>query len=170
MKLISQKYKLLNKELHDTNKTYGKGGAKHLKAVKKIRESYNCDTVLDYGCGKATLSEKARFAVNNYDPCIVKYSARPDPADLVVCTDVLEHVEIDLIGNVIADIHRLAVKVTYFVIALRYDKSKTMPDGSNPHKIVQPASDWIELIGDYFVIENMDELKEYELKLVAVPK
>jgi 2-polyprenyl-3-methyl-5-hydroxy-6-metoxy-1,4-benzoquinol methylase len=159
MKLISDEYRKLNKELHLSPKKYGQRGHRHLGVVKSLRKKYKCKTVLDYGCGQGDLSRKAWFAVQNYDPAVDEYSQLPAPADLVVCTDVLEHIEPELLDNVLSHLQELAVKVGYFVIATRYDTSKTLPDGSNPHKIVRKAEWWQKKLSEYFESDLKHETK-----------
>ena len=57
------------------------------------------------------------FDVRNYDPCIPEYATPPSPAELVVCTDVLEHIEPDKLDAVLNDIIRLSSKGAFLVAA-----------------------------------------------------
>src|SRR5690554_4154605 len=109
-----------------------------------------CQFILDYGCGKDWLSEY--IDCQNYDPCIPEYDITPVPADLVVCTDVLEHVEPELLGNVLSHLQGLVKKVGYFTIATRPDQSKTLPDGSNPHRIIESQEWWARRLRNYFTL------------------
>lgn len=166
MKLISEKYRNQNHLLHESPTKYGQRGHRHLNIVSKLRSAYECSSVLDYGCGKGDLSNHADFDVQNYDPAIHEYSDLPGQADLVVCTDVLEHIEPEFLENVLAHLAFLTQKVAYIVIATRYDRSKTLPDGSNPHKIVESADWWREKI-PFDVVE--EEIKEGEVYFTCVP-
>ena len=75
----------------------------------KIVKDNDCKTLLDYGCGKAIPYDKERCrevdlrnpiqelcsleSFDLYDPAYEKYAILPDKKyDVVVCTDVLEHV------------------------------------------------------------------------------
>jgi 2-polyprenyl-3-methyl-5-hydroxy-6-metoxy-1,4-benzoquinol methylase len=164
-KLITETYRQQNAQLHKTHK-YGQRGHRHLEAVTKLRKDYDCSSVLDYGCGQANLSDKAPFTVQNYDPAIDEYSKLPEPADLVVCTDVMEHAEVELLENVLSHLRSLTINVAYFVIATRLDTSKTLPDGSNPHKIVNDAKWWVNKLSHYFYIEDI-EIKKGEVVILC---
>ena len=157
--LITPEYRELNEQLHTDRNDYGVKGDRHLVVVKNVRRDYDCDTVLDYGCGGASLSRRANFPVANFDPCIPEYSDMPDPADLVVCTDVLEHVEPDKLDNVLTHLQYLIQKVGYFVIATRYDKTKILADGSNPHKIVENPHWWKKNLKGHFTIDTFNVKK-----------
>jgi 2-polyprenyl-3-methyl-5-hydroxy-6-metoxy-1,4-benzoquinol methylase len=167
MILITEDYKALNTQLHNTHKRYGVGGKKHYDKVKELFLKYECKDILDYGCGKATLSEK--IACTNYDPCIPKYSQLPKSHDLLVCTDVLEHIEPDLLASVLNHIWSLINKVGYLVIATRFDSSKTLPDGSNPHKIVKAPKWWKNELMRYFTIISIDQVRNSEVIFEVIP-
>ena len=73
--------------------------------------------MLDYGCGKGVLAAKLDFPIWEYDPAISGKDGTPKAADLVICTNVLDTVEDDHLGDVIADLVRCVRKVGYFVMA-----------------------------------------------------
>lgn len=127
-------------EFHEVTPSYGISGAKQCEAVLGFCDKLKTRDVLDYGCGKATLQKGLPFAIQNYDPCMHEYAARPKPAVLVCCTDVLEHVEEDCIDAVIADLRSLTFQVLFVNVATRPAK-KTLPDGRNAH-ILQRSNDW----------------------------
>ena len=78
----------------------------------------------------------------DYDPAIPGKDAPPGPADLVVCTDVLEHVEPEHLDAVLDDLQRLAKKSLFLLIATR-PASKALPDGRNAHLTIEPPKWWI---------------------------
>jgi 2-polyprenyl-3-methyl-5-hydroxy-6-metoxy-1,4-benzoquinol methylase len=141
--LITQEYKELNTKLHDSNKHYGANGHKWATHIEGFAKMVGTQDILDYGCGKSTLAQNLPFDINQYDPAILKHSVAPDPADIVVCTDVLEHIEPELIDNVLADIHRLTKEACFLVIANRPAK-KILEDGRNAHLIQQDEKWWLE--------------------------
>lgn len=148
MKTISPEYAELNRQLHDTCAFYGCNSHRHLKPVCDLMVKHYCNTVLDYGCGKGAFvrSMEERHPdtpCQGYDPGHPDYPGPPKPADMVVCTDVLEHIEPDCIESVLKEIRALSRKAVFLVIALRFDSSKLLPDGTNPHKIVQGLDDWM---------------------------
>ena len=153
MKTITPEYARLNQQLHATREDYGCKSRRHISRVMALRKLYDCQSILDYGCGKGSLVKEiqqtcAGLPVQGYDPGHPDFTAPPEPADLLVCTDVLEHIEPDLVTNVLQDIQRLSRKAAFFVIALREDSSKLLPDGTNPHKVVQDIGDWLSDMSD----------------------
>jgi len=59
---------------------------------------------LDYSCGKETLANALpQFTVHGYDPAIPGLDIHPEPRDLFICTNVLEHVEPEFLDMVIDD-------------------------------------------------------------------
>ncbi len=154
MNMISEQYRKLNEELHQSKLSYGVGGHHHADKVKEISKKYGCKTILDYGCGKATLSKALRWSrldVENYDPAIPEYMEEPDPSDMIVCTDVLEHIEPECLDEVLYHLYSLAKKVIYVSIATRLSK-KTLSDGRNAHLITWNADQWLFALHKYFKI------------------
>jgi hypothetical protein len=130
--------------------------------VVDILNTYEFKSVLDYGCGKGTLAASiGNTIVSEYDPAIEGKDSPPEPADLVVCTDVLEHIEPQLLDNVLKHLASLTNRRLLFNIATKYALSHTLPDGRNPHLIVKPAWWWKFQIEKYFTIERWDIEKHY---------
>lgn len=167
MDLITETYRGLNAELHRRNHRYGIGGSQHWRKIVPLLKVYKIKTILDYGCGKGTLSKVIHCT--NYDPCVPEFNHEPVPHDLVVCTDVLEHIEPELLENVLTHIHSLTLKLGYFSIANRRDKSKNLPDGSNPHRIIESAEWWEERLKPYFTISRIPTTREQELLIKVKP-
>jgi hypothetical protein len=109
----------------------------------------NITTAIDYGCGKARAWKQYDLKllwklheVHLYDPGVAKYAIKPiAPRDLVICTDVMEHVPEHLVDEVLVDICSLANKAVFFNISTR-PASKTLVDGSNAHATVKPIQWW----------------------------
>ena len=154
MQTISEDYRSLNEKLHE-NDSYGVSGQKWAGVVMEMSQAIGTQDVLDYGCGKSTLAQSLPFIIKQYDPAIKKYSDRPRPADIVVCTDVLEHIEPDLIDNVLDDLKDLTKKAGFFVIANRPAK-KTLEDGRNAHLIQEGLEWWLPKLWERFRIINMN--------------
>lgn len=153
--LISDDYAALNRGLHETSAKYGSGGRKWADSVRQLSAALGADaTILDYGCGKASLRnalpEKRVFC---YDPAIPEFSGRPEPADLVVCTDVLEHVEPDCLPAVLADIASLTLKTAFLVVCTK-PSAELLPDGSNAHRIVEGSTWWLKVLSGHFAIRS----------------
>lgn len=148
---ISRSYTQLNEKLHAEKKTYGTSSAKWLNVMRALIKQTNAASALDYGCGKALLSEglAQEISFQNFDPAIPKYSARPKPADIVACTDVLEHVEPHLLKAVLKDLESLSQKTLFAVISTR-PAAKFLADGRNAHLIQEPANWWEEKLKSHF--------------------
>lgn len=149
--LITDSYRDLNAELHEGVK-YGTGSYRWDQMVLSLRDEVMARTVLDYGCGKGNLRkalEKPDW-ITEYDPAVKGKDAPPkDRADLVVCTDVLEHIEPDLLDNVLNHIKSLTRKLVFVVIATR-ESSQSLSDGRNAHLIIEDADWWKAKIADFF--------------------
>lgn len=175
--LISDEYRKLNAELHESNTRYGAGGSKHTETVKQLIKTLitpenQIPSVLDYGAGKQFLAKSLSFPIWSYDPAIPEISETPKPADLVICTDVLEHIEPDKLHAVLQDLKRCVKQVGYFVISTRQAK-KTYANGKNTHLLVKDKYWWESKLSKYFLIpeKGVTEKKEVnELHIVVVPK
>lgn len=150
--MISDEYRRLNEELHRESVEYGSGsGQKYAGFILEAMRRTGSSTVLDYGCGKGTLRKALGPMVSNYDPAVPEWSESPSQADLVVCTDVLEHVEPEHLDDVLGDIRRLARKAAFLVISCR-KATKTLPDGRNAHLTVEKPSWWLERVSMNFKV------------------
>lgn len=157
--LISESYRDLNKQLHESNASYGTSGHRYVGIVRQLVEIYQTRDVLDYGCGKRTLESSLGFPICNYDPCISGLDAIPESHDIVACTDVLEHIEPENLSDVLSDIRRCARKAAFLLVATR-PAIKFLADGRNAHLIQQPYEWWrpeIERAG--FSIKQYQPLK-----------
>lgn len=155
LQTITKSYAELNRQLHDSNDEYGSGSWRHAQKVLDLRENTDSETVLDYGAGKGMLKKALGDPewMREYDPAIPGKDAKPELADLVVCTDVLEHIEPDLLDNVLTHIARLTAKAALLIIATRPAK-KNLPDGTNAHKIIENAAWWrARLEEKFFIVE-----------------
>lgn len=154
--LISQGYRELNKKLHEDRLDYGTSGKKYAEDVLGL--VLDGDSILDYGCGKQTLAEALPMAITGYDPCIPGLEKTPEPHDLVVCTDVMEHIEPDLLDNVLDDLQRVTKKTLYCLVATR-PAVKTLADGRNAHLIVEPMEWWLPKFKARFKVVSTSEGK-----------
>lgn len=152
--LISKDYVEQNKQLHLMNLAYGVGAGRHAETVLKLAESIKTHSILDYGCGKGYLAKKIDFPIWEYDPAIEGKSAAPRPADLVVCLDVLEHIEPDKLKYVLKDLARCTAKLGYFVINMG-PAMKTLPDGRNTHLIQENEAWWKTALSNVFAVAKV---------------
>jgi len=148
--LISAVMLQQNAALHQAPEGFGGSGWRHGATVIAFAKELGAKEVLDYGCGECTLRRElghqgSRLRVREYDPAIPKYARLPHPADLVVCTDVLEHVEPDKLETVMNHLALLTHKGLYLAIATR-KANKLLPDGRNAHLIIEDTPWWEERV------------------------
>jgi len=166
---ISDEYRGLNQNLHEADKTYGTSGKNWTRQILELSNTIETKDILDYGCGKSTLAHNIPFLINQYDPAIPKYSERPRPADLVVCTDVLEHIEPELIDEVLKDLSDLTRKVGFFVVATR-PAAKTLADGRNAHLIQKPVEWWVPKLCEHFTLSMVQNHGNEEFLIIVEAK
>jgi hypothetical protein len=73
---------------------------------------------------------------------------------MVVCTDVLEHIEPERLVVVLADLQRCVRQVGYFVVHTG-PAMKTLPDGRNTHLIQQDPQWWRTQLQRFFKVGLM---------------
>lgn len=154
--LISEEYLAQQKWLHDQPRGYGGGGWKFSSAALEILKDFpHLETVLDYGSGQGSFAkammDRAGIHVSQYDPAIPDHAALPEPADLVVSTDVLEHIEPDCLDAVLAHMASVTRFYLFAVIALE-PANKTLPDGRNAHLILESPQWWMHKLERHFEI------------------
>lgn len=143
--LASGFYREQLQEMHATHKWGGDGG-KHAQAVRDFIAEIGANSILDYGCGREKLAKALPdWRVHGYDPGIRGKDKNPKPVDLVVCTDVLEHVEPGKLPAVLDHIFRLARIGAYFVVATRPAKM-VLPNGKNAHLLVETPEFWVKTL------------------------
>jgi len=71
-------------------------------------------TVLDYGCGNGiaghALACNRQIDVRLYDPFVKQYSSMPESAEVVICWNVLNNVEVKFLPMVVGNLTELAAK------------------------------------------------------------
>lgn len=150
-KCFTEEYISLNAKLHLQNRRFGYNAAKRKSTIKELVERYEAESVLDYGSGKGSLREVMGEIVRNYDPAIPEFSTLPEPADLVACLDVMEHIEPPFVNNVLDHIKALTLKAAYFIIVFHESKD-ILPDGTNAHVCIEGKRFWDEKLKERFQI------------------
>lgn len=169
--LITPQYLELQREMHARG-NYGISSGKWAKPVSVLADQIGTRDVLDYGCGQGhlarALSVYTSLIVHEFDPAIEGKDKAPEPADLVVSSDVLEHIEPSCLEDVLDHIASLGKKAVFLVVATR-PAVKILPDGRNAHIIVQPAWWWMQRFAERWRGANFAG-NEGEFHFVGVPK
>jgi hypothetical protein len=163
---ISPEYLEQNRQLHEAG-TYGISGGRWAEPVRQLCEQLGTRDILDYGCGQRMLEKSLGFAIRNYDPCIPGLDSPPQPADIVVCADVLEHIEPECLDAVLDDLQRLTRHAGFLLIATR-PAAKSLPDGRNAHLIQQPPEWWLPKLEQRFRIGQVNAFRG-EFALIVRP-
>ena len=143
--MIGESYKKQLNAMHSQG-LFNNGLAAY-KIVRRFLARVHPDSILDYGCGHGALIEVIRqrhpsITVSGYDPGNPMFDIVPvTPSDVVLSTDVLEHVEPEYIDATLSGISVLIRKYGFFRIAC-YPARKFLPDGRNAHLIVEHPDWW----------------------------
>lgn len=163
---MSPDYQSLLRQQHIAQPNWGTHGHKWAKHVEAIHQAIG-GTILDYGCGKGTLGEACRYPLNEYDPGIPGKETA-EPSDLVVCCDVLEHVEDDYVETVLAHIAEVTLQMAFIVIHCG-PANAVLPDGRNAHLIQQPGDWWLMAVQPHFKIKEFRDMG-HEVVLTGLPR
>ena len=168
--LVSSEYKELLKHEHSTTK-WGVMAGVMIKQLEEFLSRNNATEVLDYGAGSSSFKKALTLkdvSVYEYDPGVPGIDITPEPRDYAICIDVLEHVEPELLDDVLKDLARVTKKKAYFTIAM-YPAKRLLKDGRNAHLILEDTAWWISKLSRFFSITEFSE-KNKQLDVEVVPK
>lgn len=144
--LITEQHRQRQAQLH-RDPRYGAGsGAARL--VAQVIQQVGTTELLDYGAGKGGLGQTLKsllaqpLQVRHYEPARPEWAAAPQPAAFVACIEVLEHVEPELLDNVLDDLQRVTVNQGFFSIQTATAPGTPAPAGAEP-TILQPSRWWL---------------------------
>lgn len=172
--LISDAYREQQKHLHATTE-YGVASAQYAPQVARLIETHKVDTLLDYGAGSRltlikTIGEnrlcQRKFQYIPYEPAVAEYADTPEPAEMVVCLDVLEHIEPECLDEVLDDLKRVTLRLGFFSISCQPAK-KILLDGRNAHLIQEPPQWWLPRITDRFCLQTFQKTSDGFVVLVS---
>lgn len=154
----------MQQELHE-NPNYGIASVQYAALVVEVLGMTGATELLDYGAGKGRLGDalseqlKRPLIIHHYDPAIPQWSAPPAPCGFVACIDVLEHIEPDLLDNVLDDLKRVILKFGVFTVHTG-PAAKVLPDGRNAHLIQQPPGWWLLRIMERFELVTYNRMPQ----------
>ena len=169
--LISEQYRRMQEELHD-NPLYGVASVGYAPIVAAIVKVVGAKTLLDYGAGKGRLGETLKTLLpdpphmRHYDPARPEWAASPQPCECVACIDVLEHIEPELIENVLDDLRRVTIGHGVFTVHTG-PAVKVLSDGRNAHLIQQPPEWWMDHFEQRFDVLDFTPMKQGFWVMVA---
>lgn len=174
---FTEEYKRLQHDLHSKG-NYGTSGVEFVPTlfhgIAQLHKKFGAVTVLDYGSagGKTVPAVRDKlFLPPNvtdacYDPFVEEYSQEPEPADFVVCTDVMEHVEPECTEAVLDHLQRLTKKLIFLSISL-IPANKTLADGRNAHINLRTAEYWLKQIKRRFITSEVKVFRDDTLLIIA---
>ena len=140
--MISEEYKKIYTEIHAKTK-FGKR-SKIPDMLGGFIESIKPNSMIDFGCGKGNLVLKLKEIypkkdIAGFDPANPEFDIPLKHVDLILSTDVLEHIEPNLIDETLKEIANNCTH-TYHLISCAPAKL-ILPDGRNAH-LIQETPDW----------------------------
>lgn len=170
MQTHTEAYAQQQRELHATGQ-YGVTGQKYGGLVGQLIDSNELDTVLDYGAGSnlsltKTLKPSRPIRYQPYDIGVPEYADDPEPADLVCCIDVIEHIEPEFLDDVLDHLEELT-KVILFMSVHMGPASKVLSDGRNAHLTQQPPSWWLPKILERFDLQTFQLVSPVEFFVIC---
>ncbi len=161
--LISEGYRKMQHTLHE-NPDYGVASVHYAPIVAGVVKQVGATELLDYGAGKGRLGQTLRdqfglqLQIHHYDPAIPAWSAPPAPCRFVACIDVLEHIEPELLDNVLDDLRRVTSGVGVFTVHTG-PAVKFLPDGRNAHLIQRPPAWWLPKFLERFELVSFNRME-----------
>jgi len=149
------------RKYHIQNQTHwiGESLGEYKHQIWDMVHRNNYKNILDYGAGKATFH---KLLFNNtkipgaplninivpYDPAYEPFSKKPTGRfELVLCIDVMEHVQEDKIDEVLTDIFSFGDNI--FITISCYPATQTLLNGKNAHYTIKEPEWWKEKLKPY---------------------
>lgn len=175
MDVISAEYADMQRQMHETYE-YGVASKKYAHLVAEIIHTLEIDHLLDYGCGrhmnlfkslKPILKRPIKY--QGYDPGWPEFSDAPIPANLVCCIDVLEHIEPELLDNVLDHLKSLT-EAACFLTVHTGPAGKLLPDGRNAHLIQEPMEWWLPKLAARWDLQTIQRTHAFAFHVIGYAK
>jgi hypothetical protein len=148
-------------KFHAVNQTnwIGEALAEYKHQIFNLIKENNIKTILDYGCGKAKFhsilfnnrklpGSPMGINITPYDPAVPQFSNKPTSQyELILCIDVMEHVQEDKVEEVLKDIFSYGNKV--FLTITCYPATQVLTNGKNAHYTIKEPDWWKEKLKPY---------------------
>jgi|TARA_R100001530_G_scaffold84337_1_gene58766 uncharacterized protein YlzI (FlbEa/FlbD family) len=149
------------KKYHEQNPTHwiGESLGEYKHHIWDIIHRNKYKHILDYGSGKAkfhkllfntskTPGAPLNINIVPYDPAYEPFSTKPTGKfELVLCIDVMEHVQEDKVEEVLEDIFSFANDV--FITISCYPATQILLNGKNAHYTIKESEWWKEKLKPY---------------------
>lgn len=155
--MITEEYRAQITEYHRQNKIWGNGPRMYIPIIGKFIWDNKITDILDYGCGKGvnlSFIFGARMHWEKYDPGVPEWSADPKVCDHMVCMDVLEHIEPEMLESVFLHMRSKFRKKALLSVSCGPAKD-ILPDGRNAHLIQEKDTWWLAQLHKYFFVEEV---------------
>ena len=120
----------------------------YIPDINQIIKDKSLNTILDYGCGKAQCHDP-NWNATKYDPAVPEFSTKPEGRyDLVICTDVLEHIPVGGLREVVDDIFNYSDQWVFLSVCCR-KAAEILPNGYNAHATIESEKWWREFLSGY---------------------
>jgi len=122
--------------------------------IRPLIDDRGANRILDFGCGKGALGKKLStlgLDVRLFDPYVPDHAQVPEEGfDMVLCTDVMEHIPIGDLNVILKDLSEYSSHVV-FVVSLTF-ADMLLSDGTNAHCTIKSEGWWRETIGKHFPV------------------
>lgn len=140
--------------LHRENDQYGPGAVRLWPLIRLFIDYLRPKSILDFGCGKGMLVETmgkvmSKIRVAGYDPAVPGYDKLlMKQADMIVCTDVLEHIPEEDLYVTLESISAISSRV--FFSLHHAPASAILPNGENAHCTVKSVTWYYAMLRKHF--------------------
>jgi hypothetical protein len=136
-------------------RVYGTSSVKYVRFLKPWIDVRRPRSVIDYGCGQSILLEAldlgGEVVCRRYDPAIPEFEAAPaEPSDLLLCIDVLEHIEEADVDVALAEMRAWCKEA--IIVVDTVPAKHTLPDGRNAHITLRSHAWWQDRVRQAFGI------------------
>lgn len=159
MTLYSPEHIEKQKQLHQELPAYGQTSMVFAPMVSELVNANDIAELLDYGSGQGEVGKRLELnhevTIRNYDPAISDYCEAPDPAEMLICLDVLDAVEDEYIEPILDDLARLTKKMAFVSVNTSAPPAENeMVDGRN----FKPVEWWLPRIMERFELHYFSRI------------